>query len=112
MPRRVLAVAAAAGLVLAVLTGCHSDPRVAAYVDGVTITESQVDSVLSEAQNATKNDVQANQGANPNGAAAPVPTRSAVVAVLTTQELIKRALADKGLSPAQVSADQVAQAFG
>ena len=97
---------------LTVLTGCHSDPRVAAYVDGVTITESQVDSVLSEAQNASKNDVQANQGGNPSGTAVPTPTRSEVVAVLTTKELLKRVLADKGLSPAQVDTQQLAQAFG
>lgn len=97
---------------LTVLTGCHSDPRVAAYVDGVTITEAQVDSVLSEAQNAAKNDVQATQGGNPNGTAVPTPTRSQVVAVLTTKELLKRVLADKGLSPEQEDSAQLAQAFG
>lgn len=97
---------------LTVLTGCHSDPRVAAYVDGVTITEAQVDSVLSDAENAAKNDVQANQGGNPNGTAVPAPTRSQVVAVLTTKELLKRVLAEKGLSPEQEDAAQLAQAFG
>jgi hypothetical protein len=111
MPRRVLAVAAAAGLVLAVLTGCRSDPRVAAYLDGVTITEAQVDSMLAETQNAAKNDVQSNPGGNPS-AAAPVPTRTAVVALLTTKEITKRVLADKGLSPKPESKAQLAQVFG
>lgn len=97
---------------LAVLTGCRSDPRVAAYLDGVTITEAQVDSMLTEVQNAAKNDVQAAGGGNPSGAAAPVPTRSEVVALLTTKEITKRVLADRGLSPKSEPADQLAQAFG
>lgn len=82
---------------LAALTGCHSDPRVAAYVGNSTITESQVDSVLSEAVAAVDKDNEAikdQAGATPEQ----VPTRSDIVAALTANEITNRALARLGIS--------------
>jgi hypothetical protein len=110
MPRRALAAAAAAALVLAALTGCHSDPRVAAYVNGKTITEAQVNSMLDDARKAAD---RGGQAAQSDGAAAVhVPTRAEAVGVLATQEIARQTLADKNLTKAQVDPDQVAQQFG
>jgi hypothetical protein len=98
MRRRVLAVAAAAGLVLTVLTGCHSDPRVAAYLDGMTITEAQVDSVLSEAVTAVDKYNEAIKD-DPSVAPQQTPTRTGVVAALTVKELTNRTLTQSGITP-------------
>lgn len=107
MPRRVLAAAAAAALVVTVLTGCRSDPRVAAYVDGKTITEAQVDSMVADAKKAADQNAQAAQGNSVH-----VPTRAEAVSVLTTQEIARQTLADKSLTKAQIDAGRVAQQFG
>ena len=110
MPRRVLAAAAAAALVVTVLTGCRSDPRVAAYVNGKTITETQVDSMVDEAAKAARD---AGQAADGNGAAGVhLPTRAEAVSVLATQEIARQTLADRSLTKAQIDAGQVAQQFG
>jgi hypothetical protein len=109
MPRRVLAVAAAAGLVLTVLTGCHSDPRVAAYVDGVTITEAQVDSVLSEATAAVDKDNEAIKN-DPSATPEQAPTRVDVVAALTAKEIADRTLTQLGIAATPANPPQVQRA--
>ncbi len=110
MPRRALVAAAAAALVVTVLTGCRSDPRVAAYVNGKTITEAQVDSMVADARTAAQRN--AAQAQTAGGTAEHVPSRAEAVSVLTTQEIARQTLADKNLTKAQVDPGQVAQQFG
>jgi hypothetical protein len=108
MRRRVLAVAAAAGLLLTVLTGCHSDPRIAAYVGDATITEAQVDSVLSEAVAAVDKDNEATKN-DPSATPEHAPTRSDVVAALTANEITNRALTQLGITRGPSNQGQAGQ---
>jgi hypothetical protein len=110
MPRRALAAAAAAVLIVTVLTGCRSDPRVAAYVNGKTITEAQVDSMVADAKKVAERNAAQVEAAG--GTPVHVPTRAEAVSVLATQEITRQTLADKNLTKAQVDPSQVAQQFG
>ena len=110
MLRRIVAAAAAAALVVTALTGCRSDPRVAAYVNGKTITEAQVDSMVDEARKTA--DRNAQTGGGSGAAAEHVPTRAQAVSVLVTQEIARQTLADKSLTKSEIDPGQVAQQFG
>ncbi|MGY0003571.1 hypothetical protein [Micromonospora sp. I033] len=102
--RRLVAVASVAvGLVA--LTGCRTEPGVAAYVGDHRVTEDQVTSILDE--------MRAGLAASPataEQAPALLPGRDQVVATLVLRDVCRDLSADKGYQPqAQVSPAQVAQ---
>jgi hypothetical protein len=117
MPRRLFAAAAAGALALAALTGCRSDPSVAAYVGDSQITEAQVDKVITDVtQDVTADNAAASgtatqaDGADPTAPAAEkAPARSDVVGVLVTSAVIDRALHHRGLSATAPDASAIAQ---
>ncbi|GAA5178426.1 hypothetical protein GCM10023322_05640 [Rugosimonospora acidiphila] len=111
MPRRRLFAAAAAGaLALAALTGCRSDPTVAAYVDGSKITETQVDHMVDDAQRAVDRDNQATKGQQ-QPVQESVPSRTQVVGVLVAERLTQQVLSQRGITPQPVDESQVAQFY-
>jgi hypothetical protein len=112
MHRRLFAAATAGALALVALTGCRSDPSVAAYVDGTKITESQVGRMVDQARLQAEKDDEA-AASQPDQAKPPEvrPSRSQVVGVLVTRKLTEQAVARQGLSVQQIDPEQVAGAF-
>ncbi|MEU1835599.1 hypothetical protein [Micromonospora chersina] len=105
--RRLVAVASVAvGLVA--LTGCRTEPGVAAYIGDHRVTEDQVTSILDEMR-----DGLAASPATAQQASAMLPGRDQVVATLVLRDVCRDLSADKGYQPqGQVSAAQVAQQTG
>ncbi|WDZ86867.1 hypothetical protein [Micromonospora cathayae] len=121
--RRLVAVASVAvGLVA--LSGCRSEPGVAAYVGDQRITEDAVTRILDELRDdATSAPAEAQPGqpdqpgqpGQPSGAPAerPLPARSQVVSTLVLGEVCQRLSAEKGYRPQnQVPVEQVSQQLG
>ncbi|MFC0028904.1 hypothetical protein ACFFMM_05120 [Micromonospora chaiyaphumensis] len=105
--RRLVAVATVAvGLVA--LTGCRTEPGVAAYIGDHRVTEDQVTSILDELR-----DGLSASPATAGQADALLPGRDQVVATLVLRDVCRELSADKGYQPqGQVSAAQVAQQTG
>ncbi|MCZ7439740.1 hypothetical protein O7598_25290 [Micromonospora sp. WMMC241] len=105
--RRLVAVASVAvGLVA--LSGCRTEPGVAAYIGDHRVTEDQVTSILDEAR-----DGLSSQPATAPQADALLPPRDQVVATLVLSDVCKELSADKGYQPkTQVTPEQVAQQLG
>ncbi|MFI2714524.1 hypothetical protein ACH495_30830 [Micromonospora sp. NPDC018662] len=105
--RRLVAVASVAvGLVA--LSGCRTEPGVAAYVGDTRVTEDQVTSILDEVR-----DGLASQPATAPQADALLPARDQVVATLVLSDVCRELSADKGYQPqGQVTPEQVAQQTG
>ncbi|PZF93260.1 hypothetical protein [Micromonospora endophytica] len=111
--RRLLAVASVAvGLVA--LSGCRSEPGVAAYVGDHRITEDAVTEVIDDARE--KNPAPAETAETPQMPAAPAPRlpgRSEVVSVLVLTEVCDRISAAEGYQPQrEVDPAQIAQGIG
>ncbi|MDG4802890.1 hypothetical protein [Micromonospora sp. WMMD980] len=105
--RRLVAVASVAvGLVA--LSGCRTEPGVAAYIGDHRVTEDQVTSILDEVRGGL-----ASQPATAGQADALLPPRDQVVATLVLSDVCRALSADKGYQPkAQVTPEQVAQQTG
>ncbi|ASW53665.1 hypothetical protein [Plantactinospora sp. KBS50] len=109
--RRLVPIAAVAVLGVTVLSGCRTDPAVAAYVGDHRITESAVDQVLDDLR-------QHGAGASADPSAAPqqvaeLPTRAQVVSTLVLREACQRVAAEKGYQATnQIPAEQAAQQLG
>src|SRR5690349_10209192 len=100
--RRLASVAVVASLAVAGLSGCRSEPTVAAYVGDTKITEDRVNSVYDEAQAAA---VPAQQGEEP----APQLTRAQVVRTLVSGEVLGAVAKARNLKlPADIGVDQAA----
>ncbi|MEU8263541.1 hypothetical protein AB0C02_23310 [Micromonospora sp. NPDC048999] len=111
--RRLIAVASvAAGLVA--LSGCRSEPGVAAYVGDHRITENAVTSLLDELRDKLSVSSQ-ESGASPEEAAQSgpqLPARSEVVTDLVLLDVCQRLAADKGYqSPQRITAEDVATQY-
>ncbi|MGC4894860.1 hypothetical protein [Micromonospora sp. DT31] len=105
--RRLVAVASVA-LGLVALSGCRTEPGVAAYIGDQRVTEDQVTSILDEVR----------EGLAASPATAPqadalLPARSQVVATLVLTDVCRKLSAEKGYQPqGQITPDQVAQQSG
>ncbi|MFI6231682.1 hypothetical protein ACIBCR_30730 [Micromonospora echinospora] len=116
--RRLVAVASVAvGLVA--LSGCRSEPGVAAYVGDQRITEEAVTRILDELRDdaATSTPEQPVPGQPAGQPGAPgeqrLPGRGEVVSTLVLGEVCQRLSADKGYRPqTQVPVEQVSQQLG
>ncbi|WP_091653813.1 hypothetical protein [Micromonospora pallida] len=115
--RRLVAVASVAvGLVA--LSGCRSEPGVAAYVGDQRITEDAVTHILDELRDdaaASTPTPAPDQPAGQSGAPAEprLPTRADVVRTLVLGKVCQRLSADKGYRPlSQVPVEQVSQQLG
>ncbi|OZV83373.1 hypothetical protein CA850_06915 [Micromonospora echinospora] len=116
--RRLVAVASVAvGLVA--LSGCRSEPGVAAYVGDQRITEEAVTRILDELRDdaATSTPEQPAPGQPTGQPGAPgeqrLPGRGEVVSTLVLGEVCQRLSADKGYRPQnQVPVEQVSQQLG
>ncbi|MFG1776143.1 hypothetical protein ACGFIR_05655 [Micromonospora sp. NPDC049051] len=109
--RRLVAVASVA-LGLVALSGCRTEPGVAAYVGDLRITEDAVTEVLDDVR--AKNPTPTGQPEAPEGqppAQAPqLPGRSQIVSMLVLTEVCERLSAEKNYQPrGQVAPEQVAQ---
>ncbi|SCL18873.1 hypothetical protein [Micromonospora inyonensis] len=115
--RRLVAVASVAvGLVA--LSGCRSEPGVAAYVGDQRITEDAVTRILDELRDdaaaSTPQRPATDQPAGQPGAPEQrLPGRSEVVSTLVLGQVCQRLSADKGYRPQnQVPVEQVSQQLG
>ncbi|SCE73460.1 hypothetical protein [Micromonospora mirobrigensis] len=113
--RRLVAVASVAvGLVA--LSGCRTEPGVAAYVGDHRITEDAVTTILDELKGKlpTQEPTQAPAGQESAApAASRLPARSQVVSTLVLLDVCKKASEEKGYrAQGQVQPQQVAQQFG
>ncbi|GLY25335.1 hypothetical protein [Micromonospora sp. NBRC 101691] len=116
--RRLVAVASVAvGLVA--LSGCRSEPGVAAYVGDQRITEEAVTRILDELRDdaaaSTPEQPAPDQPAGQPGAPGEqrLPSRGEVVSTLVLGDVCKRLSADKGYRPqTQVPVEQVSQQLG
>ncbi|MFC0004572.1 hypothetical protein [Micromonospora siamensis] len=113
--RRLVAVASVAvGLVA--LSGCRTEPGVAAYVGDHRITEDAVTGILDELKGKlpTQEPAQAPAGQESAApAASRLPARSQVVSTLVLLDVCRKASEEKGYrAQGQVQAQQVAQQFG
>ncbi|MBQ1074559.1 hypothetical protein KBX06_15490 [Micromonospora sp. C31] len=112
--RRLVAVASVA-LGLVALSGCRTEPGVAAYVGDLRITEDAVTEVVDDLR--AKNprptgQPEASEG-RPPAQVPPLPDRGEVVSVLVLAEVCERVSADKNYQPGgQVAPEQVAQQRG
>ncbi|NLU79357.1 hypothetical protein HCA58_13390 [Micromonospora sp. HNM0581] len=108
--RRLVAVASVAvGLVA--LTGCRSEPGVAAYVGDHRITEDAVTEIIEDAQ--ATNPIPTGTDDVPPGQEPQLPGRSQVVSTLVLGEVCERISAAEGYRPeGQVDPAQVAQGIG
>ncbi len=97
--RRVLAAAALTVCAGLALTGCRSQPGVAAYVGNETLTEAQVDAVVDNATSLV-----------PQSEGSHAPTRSEVVETFVLTQTCERLRAEQGFALTAVSAAEVAQA--
>jgi outer membrane murein-binding lipoprotein Lpp len=85
-----------------VLSGCRSEPRVAAYVGDTKFTVDQVDAVMSQLD-------KINAGRDP---AQQAPTgRQFVVSLMVYGELAQRLIDQKGLTPAKGGVEAVSSSF-
>nr|MDT0657938.1 hypothetical protein [Micromonospora sp. DSM 115978] len=120
--RRLASIAVIAALGATALTGCRSEPGVAAYIGDTKIHEDRVTAIIDEVREARAAEAAADQ-ASPDQAPAPdqqqpggepaAPPRTEVVTMLVLNELCERLAADRGYQPQQqVTADQVAERFG
>jgi hypothetical protein len=117
--RRVVSIAVVAALGLTGLSGCRSDPSVAAYVDGETISHDQVEAMYDDAEAKlvrAVEDFRANQPVDPSASptASPEPiqmpiTRKDIVTMLVGRQLMAGLAEAKGVQPAEVAAEQVEQ---
>ncbi|WP_203991279.1 hypothetical protein [Micromonospora lutea] len=108
--RRLVAVASVA-IGLVALTGCRSEPGVAAYVGDHRITEDAVTEVIDDAS--AKNPPPAAADEVPPGQEPQLPGRSQVVSTLVLAEVCERVSAAEGYRPeGQVEPAQVAQGLG
>lgn len=103
--RLVAAVSLVAGLVA--LTGCRTEPGVAAYVGDQRITEGAVDGILDEVRDTVATEA-------PELVPSPqLPTRSDVVRTLVLGAVCDRVSADQGYRPrGQVDPVQIASQLG
>lgn len=100
--RRLASIAAVVTVGVIALSGCRSQPGVAAYIGDHKITEDQVTHVVDDAQHKPAGNPQAKP-----------PSRKDVVSVLVLGKVCERLSADKGFKPQkQISNDQAAQATG
>lgn len=100
--RRLASIATVAAVGILVLTGCRSEPGVAAYIGDDKIIEDQVTQVVHDAQGRTADNPQAR-----------VPGRKDVASVLVLREVCQRFSADRGLTEqADITPDQAAQVTG
>jgi len=95
--RRGIAVVALAALAGLALTGCRSEPGVAAYVGDQTLTESQISDVIDQVNRAKTAEQRA-------------PSRSDVVVTFVLAKTCEAVRAQKNFPLAEVSVDQVAAA--
>ncbi|MFU8870632.1 hypothetical protein [Micromonospora sp. SL4-19] len=120
LARRLIAVASVAvGLVA--LSGCRTEPGVAAYVGDHRITEDAVTSLLDELRAkmptpSPEPGASQESTASPEQAAPsrpPLPSRSQVVTNLVLLDVCQRLSADKGYQPpARATAEQIAPQLG
>ncbi len=105
------------------LTGCQSDPGVAAYVGSENITEAQVDQIFDNAQ-ALKTEAAAQQaaaGPQPSAQPTPAPTpapfasasevkpsRSDVVTTLVLANVCAKLQAEQGFASTDITPEQIA----
>jgi hypothetical protein len=101
--RRVSQVAVLALVGVATLTGCRTEPTVAAYVDQTKITEAQVDRLIADATRAA---------AKPEERGTAAPGRSDVVATLVLGRVCEDVRAKLGFAKQPVSTEQVRQSEG
>jgi hypothetical protein len=100
--RRFASIAVVAALGSIVLSGCRSEPDVAAYLGDKRITEDQVTAVIDEVQEK----IQPDSGMR-------APARDQVLGTMVFGELCARLTAERGYrSPGQILPEQVAQQFG
>jgi hypothetical protein len=90
------------------LTGCRSDPAVAAYVGGDTITEAQVDALIADAHAAGK---QTPAAASP-GTQASQLSRSSVVTILVLGKVCDQLKAKQHFTPQPIGAERAGQIGG
>lgn len=109
--RRLVAVASVAvGLVA--LSGCRTEPGVAAYIGDQRITEDAVTAVLDDARAKNPAPTAAPEGGQPPQQPT-LPGRGQVVTTLVLTEVCERVSAEEGYQPqGQAAPEQVAQRFG
>jgi hypothetical protein len=118
--RRFAFVAALTVAGLTALTGCRTNPEVAAYVGPDTYTEAQVTQIYDNAydtlQAAVREQAERQAAAqpapspSPSPAAVPLPiTRQDIVLALVGRELFKRAAGALGIAKVDVPPDQLVQ---
>jgi hypothetical protein len=104
--RRLASVAVVASLAVTGLSACRSAPSVAAYLGDVRITESRVQDVWDEAQDAVVE--AAGQGATATAATMPI-TRTDVVRTLVSADVLTKVAKQEGVAlPADLSYDEYA----
>lgn len=104
--RLVAAVSLVVGLVA--LTGCRTEPGVAAYVGDQQITDNTVDSLLDELRATVTT-----EAPELGGLAPPLPSRSEVVTALVLGTVCDQVTAERGYQPRErVEPIQVAGQFG
>ncbi|MGC5052640.1 hypothetical protein ACLQ2S_14425 [Micromonospora sp. DT48] len=111
MRARRLAAVASVAIGLVALTGCRSEPGVAAYVGDHRITEDAVTDIIDDAS--AKNPMPTGEDELPPGQGPQLPGRSQVVSTLVLTEICDRVSADKGYRPqGQVDPAQVGRSIG
>jgi hypothetical protein len=112
--RRVRRLTAAAVLLAVgglVLTGCRSDPQVAAYVGSARYSQDRVTDIADEAQAKLQDfadSQQSSSGASSQPVERPV-TDQEVVAALVGRDVLKALAEEKGISPLNVDTNTMAQ---
>lgn len=117
--RRFASVAVVAALGLTALTGCRSDPSVAAYVGDSRISTDRVAAVYADARTKlTKavEDYRAGQQKGPQASPSATPepiempiTESDVAALLVGRDVLRRIAQERGAERADVSMDEIEQ---
>ncbi|MDG4828597.1 hypothetical protein O7627_04665 [Solwaraspora sp. WMMD1047] len=124
--RRLASIAVIAALGATALSGCRSEPGVAAYIGDTKITEERVTAIIDEIRAVREAEAaEAPAGEQSPGAEQPpvdpqqpagevtLPERTEVVTMLLLNELCERLAADRGWQPQQqITPDQVAERFG
>ena len=120
--RRLASIAVVALTAAGGLSACRSEPDVAAYIGKSTITQARVDAVYADAERklgTAVDDVRAQQSANPDPSAQPVPdevklpiTRADVLTALVGSDVLGEIGKKRNVQPAEVQTAAVAQQLG
>lgn len=101
--RRMVSLAVLAVLGVAALTGCRTEPTVAAYVNQSRVTEEQVDHMVADATTAA---------AMPEEQGTRAPGRADVVSTIVLDQLCEQVHAKLGFTKPQISTEQIKQSEG